>query len=416
MTGALDDNLEQRLAGLTAWPGGKTQVWRRALKEAGTAAKATPGGLRRVLLRLTSWKVAACAAVFALLVTAVAVNSVHRLSKKTVAMCNERGSGQAFYVYAPDDPGTFPKPGGIKSETGHVARSLESAVQVQSTPFASLSGQAYGDSSVWSYDTSAVAQATTTTPKQYINPSAPEEREPAAGSQPPPALQRHVIRKATIELKTDDVRAAFLKAAMVLSEARGEYVEGSELTGTGKEAQAHLTLRVAAERLDAVLNQLRQLGEVRAERVEGQDVTAQVVDVEARLRNEQRVEAELLQLLEKRQDAPLREILELRDKIGQIRGEIERLTAQRDQLSRLVSLATVLILIRSGDAPVANGSHLGAYFAQKCKTAWTDGVQFLADTLATLLSILIGGLLWWVVAIVVVVVVYRRWGRKARAA
>jgi hypothetical protein len=400
MTGALNDNLEQRLAELTAWPGGETQVWRRALKAAPTPPRA-------LFQWMWSWKVAAGAAVLALMVTAAAVNWPHRPSKTEVAMSNGRGVGQAFYIHANDDPGIWPEALGhqYRRPLAQTPASLAPAEQVRRGAALHQADKA-----------PATIQAEATTPKRLRSSSSPDAEAPKDVAGTPPLLARHVIRKATIELKTDDVRAVFLKAAMVLNAARGEYVESSELTGTGKEAQAHLTLRVASDRLDDVLNQLRQLAEVRSERVEGQDVTAQVVDIEARLRNEQRVETELLQLLEKRQDAPLKEVLELRDKIAQIREEIEKLTAQRDQLSRLVSLATVLVLIRPGDAPMTQGADLGTYFTRKCRTAWIDGVQFLADTLAGLLSVLVGGLIWWVIAVVVIVVISRWKRRKARTA
>jgi hypothetical protein len=222
------------------------------------------------------------------------------------------------------------------------------------------------------------------------------------GASPPKAAvpaERQVIRKATIELATKDVRAAFLKAAHLISEAQGEYVQESDLTGGGERVEGNLTLRVAAERLSSVLNDLRQLGEVRSEKSTGEDVTAQVVDLEARLRNEQRVETELLQLLETRKDAPLKEILELRNTIGQVRQSIEQLTAQRDRLSRLVALATVLVIIRPADAPAPVQAGLGGHFADSFSAAWRNGVVFLADTLAGLLGILVGGLVWWIVLI-----------------
>ena len=71
-----------------------------------------------------------------------------------------------------------------------------------------------------------------------------------------------------------------------------------------------------------------------------------VVDLDARLRNERRVEQELLELLDSRDESPLEEILKLRGEIAKVRTQIERYTAQQDRLSRLVSLATVLIIIR----------------------------------------------------------------------
>ncbi|HVP13190.1 MAG TPA: DUF4349 domain-containing protein [Phycisphaerae bacterium] len=380
MTGALDDNLEQQLAGLTVWPGDRTQLWRRALNMIGAGSATTAWD--HMLLRPLSWKLRAGIAAAVILLVAAAVTMPH-LSP------GRRGSLSECAVPSAGSPMRY-----APTEVADGRRSGTVGKEVLRAPAAEAEGFFYSLG----------------TPAQ---PRVPSPGRPKQADQP--VSDRHVIRKATIELKTDDVRAVFLKASMGLNAALGEYVEGSELTGTGKEAQAHLTLRVTAQRLDNVLNELRQLGEVRSERVEGQDVTAQVVDVEARLRNEQRVEAELLQLLEKRQDAPLKEVLELRDKIAEVREEIEKLTAQRDQLSRLVSLATVLVLIRPGDAPTTHESALGEYFARKFKAAWTDGVQFLADTLAALVSIIVGGLIWWVIAAVVIVAAYRWHRRKGRA-
>jgi len=236
-------------------------------------------------------------------------------------------------------------------------------------------------------------------------------REAVGGGAPPP-LDRQVIRKATIELCTDDVRAAFLKAILLLSEAQSEFVQESWLTGTGREVQGSLTLRVAADRLSQVLNELRQLGEVQAESSIGEDVTSQVVDLEARLRNEQRVETELLQLLEKRADAPLKEILELRRSIGQVRQNIECLTAQRERLSRLVALATVLVIIRPTDAPEPEPEPgLGAYLSGAFRNAGHKGLLFLINTLAAILSILIGGLIWWLL-LVAAILLFRAYRRR----
>src|SRR5262249_9818313 len=116
---------------------------------------------------------------------------------------------------------------------------------------------------------------------------------------------RQVVRKSTLELESADIQATFAKVAHSLSEARGEYIENSSLTGQGDSARATITLRIAADRLSAALNDLRQLGKVLSDATTGEDVTSQAVDLDARIRNEERVEAELLQLLEKRADAPL---------------------------------------------------------------------------------------------------------------
>jgi len=230
------------------------------------------------------------------------------------------------------------------------------------------------------------------------------------------SIDRQIIRKATIELVTDDVRSAFVKAMHAISQAGGEYVQDSSLTGTGKETQGNLTLRVAADRLAEVMNELRGLGKVTSENLNGEDVTTQCVDLEARLRNEQRVETELLQLLDKRNEAPLKEILELRDQIGNVRQQIEQLTAQRERLSRLVSLATILIILRPDNAPAqekAKTESIGGHFMDSLDSAWRNGLLFLADTLAGALRVIVGGLFWWIVMIASLLVLRQFLSRKA---
>lgn len=237
-----------------------------------------------------------------------------------------------------------------------------------------------------------------------------------SGGSSPVASTRHVVHKATLELTTPDVRAAFLKAGLILNEALGEHIQDSSLTGTGNEATGTLTLRVVASRLSDVCNSLRELGVVVSERREGQDVTGQVVDLDARLKNERRVEQELLALFDQRKDAPLKDVLDLRQKLSEVRSGIEQMVAQREHLGRLVSLATVLVIIRTGEKPPEEPKDEGLshYFSESIKHAWRTGTRGLADTVAALVSILIGGLIWWILLIVALLLL-RRYvrGRKS---
>lgn len=250
------------------------------------------------------------------------------------------------------------------------------------------------------------------------SPSAPgaadQSVQPADAAQP-----RLVARKAAIDLRTLDVSGVFSKAAFIVSEASGEYVESSALTGAAEHASGTLTLRVRAERLSVVLNELRKLGDVASETTSGDDVTDRAVDLESRIRNEERVEAELLELLAKRDEAPLKEILELRDSLSRVRGSIEIMRAQRDRLSNLVSLATILVHIRHGEAdePEPSGG-LWTYITDRFERTVSGAARALVDSLLWILGLLIAGALWWLIlaAAVVGIVVLRRRNLRARAA
>jgi hypothetical protein len=353
------DNLEQALADLTAAPEDKPELWRKALDQS-NRAPARPTTLRRLRIAFTPQRLLAASLILFVGVAAL-----------TVLLPRSSAPHQPFAARTVADQAwksqSSPSPAELSFEA----------------PVAASRGLASGFVD--------------------LGPSA----APSAPRGPNALTDRSVVRKATIELITPDVRAAFAKAAHLISDAQGEYVQDSSLTGEGRTTQGQLTLRIALPRLSAVLDELRQLGTVRSETSGGEDVTAQAVDLDARIRNEQRVETELLQLLEKRAEAPLKEILELRQSLSDVRQAIERLAGERQRLSRLVDLATVLVLIRAPEEPAKPAATtppptLSDYFRHSISASWRSSLEFLSDTLANLLALAIGGLIWWMLAAIAI--------------
>jgi hypothetical protein len=400
------DKLERELAELTTWSGGPTELWRGSLGRAGAG---TPWvSIWTTIARMPIPRAAAMLALGAIGMVVLAI-----VGSSMFPVGSARMSGHSSHV----NEGSAAMSRAELAESLRLGREIAGGTNVvvdldsprSAPPAAAPENEQGGDQGL-------LRGVIGGTPSRFENEakSAPD----ALKEQPSSPADRAVIRKATIELSSKDVRAAFLKTAMLVSEAQGEYMQESSLTGTGPSLYGTMTLRVAAPRLSEVLNALRAVGEVRAESSGGEDVTAQVVDLEARLRNEQRVETELLDLLAKRDNAPLKEVLELRDKISEIRQHIEQLTAQRERLGRLVSLATVLVMIRAEDRPaepVAAGDTIGDYFVKRIGAAWRSGLVFLSNTVAGLVGVAVGGALWWVLAGVLLLWARRLWKKAAAA-
>lgn len=241
-------------------------------------------------------------------------------------------------------------------------------------------------------------------PSGFAAPPPTTSAAPAAASAP----VRQVVRKATIDLRVADVRSAFAKVAIIPNEALGEFIEASSLTGDDPNVRATLTLRVVASRLSETLNQLRTLGVVSSEASTGQDVTDSIIDLEARIRNEERIEREMLALLDKRADAPLNDVLSVRTQLNDVRGRIESLKAQRDRVGQLVSLATIVVSLQSENPqPATNDPSLGAYFQESMKHAWESSLRTLSDTVSFLVRLFVGGLVWWLLLGLVVAIISR---------
>lgn len=379
MTTSGEKNLDAQLADLTRWSGGGTSIWREALRVT-KSNEGRPSSLREVFIRPISNGVAASILLGCFFLIAVVMNLPHlsrSRSLENMKLTNSDSDAWKSLRARNSTPSQFMTP-----------RTVSTPNDSQSN--ANLRG---------------IGQA------MYMYTIDDSGRFPLDGKQSDYST-RQIIRKVTIELKSKDVRAVFLKAQHLVRPADGEFVQDSLLAGTGREATANLTLRVRADRLSDVLNELRGMAEVTSENQEGQDVTSQMVDLDAQLRNEKRVEEEMLTLLENRKDAPLKDILELRNALKSIRFEIERLSGQQAQFTKQVSLSTVLVFIRTNDAPEPPATTFGSYLSTSLGNAWHDGVFFMFDTAATMVRIIVGGMLFWLLLLAVIGVV-RRYRRRA---
>lgn len=394
MTESTHDELERELAEMTRPLGETPRLWRRALEQTRTSS-ATTLPLGQWWRQSRPWLSAAALLIFAVVIGTLALDS---------SLSRVRSAPSSRLAAAPDAArrGSPADRAPSSAMAPALGRTPESRWRFDKSPSLDLGGvveRAGGMEGFYAGEVSGVVS----------------DIGMSAGQEP---AQRQVIRKASVELRTADVRAAFVKTQMLVSEAGAEYIENSAISGEGEQMQADLTLRVSAARLSEVLNALREIGTVLSQQLSGEDVTAQVVDLEARLSNERRIEQELLQLLEERQDAELKDVLELRNHIGSVREQIERLQAQQNHLSRLVSLATVLVIIRHEGKPPEKPKDegLGAYFARVMKSAWENGVTGLADSIAWIASTLLGGLIWWTIAAVALWMAWRKFAalRAAR--
>ncbi len=229
--------------------------------------------------------------------------------------------------------------------------------------------------------------------------------------------ERLVERKVTIQLEVENARQAYLKARSLVSEASGEFVQGGRIDQQSDQPRADLVLRVRADRLEEVLMALREIGEVKNEQVQAADVTDQMFDIEARLKNERQIEAELQQLLESRPNDKLEDILRVRHELGEVRQQIERLEASRSNLSQLVSLATVTVLVVQEsveEEPEPEPEELGLWgqFKTDLGDGLRTGVESLLGFFVWLAEVIVAGIPAWILLTIISVFLWRAYRRS----
>jgi DNA-directed RNA polymerase specialized sigma24 family protein len=94
----------------------------------------------------------------------------------------------------------------------------------------------------------------------------------------------------------------------------------------------------------AVMAEIRSLGRVEGENQGGEEVTQQYVDLAARLANSRIAEQRLADVLRQR-TGKISDILEVEKEMSRVRGEIERMEAERKNLGDRVSFATLNVTV-----------------------------------------------------------------------
>jgi len=187
---------------------------------------------------------------------------------------------------------------------------------------------------------------------------------------------RKVVRTGSLELEVKDpVETA--EALRQLAAREHGYLESSNVWGASDSLQtAHVTLRVPAERFDAVRLEVRKLGvRMTNERVESKDVTGEYVDLESSLRNYRAEEQQYLEIM-KRAGA-VKDTLEVARQLAEVRGRIERTQGQWKLLGQQVEMATLSVSLRSQSVTAIGGVRWQPL--ARIRMALRDAAQDLAD-------------------------------------
>jgi Domain of unknown function (DUF4349) len=173
-------------------------------------------------------------------------------------------------------------------------------------------------------------------------PAAPDGGSGEGDGVGAPIDDARIIRTGTIDLEVADV-ARSLAAARDGIRALGGYIGASETASIDDSPIATVTYRIPVERWEDALDLLRGISgpgtRVVAERTQAVEVTGQIVDLEARIRNLRASESALQAIAA--EAIRVSDVLEVQAQLTQVRGEIEQLTAQLVALEDQTAYATL---------------------------------------------------------------------------
>lgn len=227
--------------------------------------------------------------------------------------------------------------------------------------------------------------------------------------------ERMIIRTVDMTVIVEDTDATVELIHKMVAEHKGYIAEASRWI-SNEQPYARVTFRVPAASLDSAVATLQKAAiRVENENTRGEDVTEEYVDLDARLRNLEATEQELLILLtEVRENrGKAEDILAIHREITAIRAQIESLKGRQQYLSRMSALATINVEIRPKEAPrtvVQRARWSPLVTASRALRGFVEMLQVLADVAIYLLIfspvVLVPGVVIWLLV---------RWARRRKA-
>ncbi|WP_442603761.1 DUF4349 domain-containing protein [Paenibacillus sp. KN14-4R] len=220
-------------------------------------------------------------------------------------------------------------------------------------------------------------------------------------------VSRKIIYKADLEMPVKEYNTAQSKLRELVAASGGYILDFNEST-SNSQISGTFTIKIAAGEFSSLLDQLETISPSMQRSVKGQDVSEEYVDLTARLKAKQTVEARLLSFMEKATKSD--ELLAYSTELGKVQEEIERIKGRKNFLDQNVAYSTIQLRMYQNNNPAPVNPNKDT-FGNEIANAFTSSIKgvltFLKGLVVVLTSILPA-----IVLIAIIVIPCWIWIRK----
>jgi len=235
-----------------------------------------------------------------------------------------------------------------------------------------------------------------------------------------PMEERMIIWTGDVSLIVKDAEESLEKVEAIAKDLGG-YVVNSSSWYQDEQLRARLTIRVPAGEFDAAMARLKDLAiKVENRNISTQDVTEEYTDLNARLRNLEATETELLELLTevRERTGKAEDVLAVHRELSNIRGQIEQIKGRMQYLEKMTAMATINIelipdvlarpIVVAGWRPTGTAANALRTLVRTLQRIVDAALWLIIYVLPTLVVIAIPFFILWAI--------WRRWRRRRKAA
>lgn len=208
----------------------------------------------------------------------------------------------------------------------------------------------------------------------------------STGSTQPAQVKPQLIKTATMRLTVREIDSAIADLRNILKQQNGDIHNFNDFRGeVNARRRVDFELKVPQENLDKTLEAVGKLGNVINTQVSSQDVTDQIVDTDARLKNLRKQEEMTQKLMER--SGSLKDVLAVSNQLSQVREQIERLDAQVKRLRGQVAFSTINLQM---EAAIVGGKVTNNPIGLQIQDTWNRSTRGASQLMIGLLLFGVG--------------------------
>lgn len=221
-----------------------------------------------------------------------------------------------------------------------------------------------------------------------------------------PFQRPQIIRTGNMSLLVPDVEKTIARLQEIAQAQFGDVLALDDTTPSqpGERHIATLKLSVPQDRFAQTMDAIAKLGGVQTRSVAAEDVTNQIVDSQARLKNLRHTEEDLLRIMDRQ--GKVADLLDVQNQISSTRDEIEQLDAQLKSMQHRVAYSALSISLEDEIPAALVGPGAGTQLGDSWQTALRDSKELALRIGAGVLRIVAFApywavpiaLAWWLVA------------------
>ena len=191
-------------------------------------------------------------------------------------------------------------------------------------------------------------QITAAAPKSASAPAAEARSADAAKKPAQTTVNRpQLIKKAEMSIVVKSIDASTKSVTDIVKKQQGDILgfQNQKPPDSSIRQTATVNIRIPQERLETTLDALAKLGTVQNRGLTAEDVTTQLVDSEARLKNLRKSEEMVLKIMER--SGSVADVLAASQELSNIRESIEQIDAQLKSLRNQVAYSTISLTLEA---------------------------------------------------------------------